>query len=63
MALGLATLLAGSPYGGGPAPSTECAFVFFPLYRRQGRVLRTIAGPFPQADLVAIAESLAPAGS
>ena len=33
------------------------------LYWRRGRLLYTVSGPFPKADLVAIAESLAPGGS
>ena len=33
------------------------------LYWRRGRLLFTVSGPFPKADLIAIAESLAPAGS
>jgi hypothetical protein len=33
------------------------------LYWRRGRLLHTLSGPFPKGDLIAIAESLAPAGS
>jgi hypothetical protein len=33
------------------------------LYWRRGRVLHTLSGPFPRAELVAIAESLAPVTS
>jgi len=40
-------------YGAGPSTPPH-------LYWREGRVLYTVSGPFPKADLVAIANSLAP---
>jgi hypothetical protein len=50
--------VAGQParYGTGPEIVPH-------LYWRRGRVLFTLAGPFPKADLVAIADSLAPVAS
>ncbi len=41
-------------YGAGPSTPPH-------IYWREGRVLYTVSGPFPKADLVAIANSLAPA--
>ncbi len=45
-----------STYGSGPEIVPH-------LYWRDGRVLHTVSGPLPKAELVKIAESLAPVGS
>ncbi len=49
----------------GPATATYGAApeIVPHLYWRQGRLLFTVSGPFPKADLVAIASSLRPLGS
>lgn len=49
----------------GPATATYGAApeIIPHLYWRQGRFLFTVSGPFPKADLVAIASSLRPLGS